>query len=338
MGIIEVPDPDFVKQFSRSDRQETAAPGTLIVDAHVDLPRCVMEMEEDLSFAELKEGPFTPAIAREAGVGLFFCALYCEDDYNGALAEGRLREVLDLALDRLGQISIIERSSDLQNLGEEHALPGTLLLVENADALAGNLALVDELKEKGVKVVGLTHTGRNRIAQGAGIPYPDGITDKGKEVIRALQDHRIVLDVAYLHPKCFWQLMDMMEGPVATTHTGIRKVYDLPGNIDLDQAGEIIERGGMVGMTFDPEMLAPEGLASIEDLFVHVDVLVQRFGPESVGIGSGFCGFKKALEGLEDVGKIYRFREMLLRHGYGEDAAAGIMGLNWLRFCEDLLE
>jgi membrane dipeptidase len=104
----------------------------------------------------------------------------------------------------------------------------------------------------------------------------------------------------------------------------------------MQQAEEIIRRGGLVGITFNPEMLTPEGGANLEHVFIHIDILVQKFGPDGVGIGSDFCGFDDFAEGLEDITKIPQLVEMMLEHGYGEGAVGKIMGLNWLRLYESL--
>jgi membrane dipeptidase len=104
----------------------------------------------------------------------------------------------------------------------------------------------------------------------------------------------------------------------------------------MQQAEEIIGRGGLVGVTFNPEMLTTGGRANLEHVFIHIDVLVQRFGPEGVGMGSDFCGFEQVAEGLEDVTKIPRLAEMMLEHGYGEGSVEKILGRNWLRLYENL--
>jgi membrane dipeptidase len=91
-----------------------------------------------------------------------------------------------------------------------------------------------------------------------------------------------------------------------------------------------------VGITFNPEMLTAEGMAKLEHVFIHIDILVQKFGPDGVGIGSDFCGFDHVVEGLEDITKIPQLVKMMLEHGYGDGAVEKIMGLNWLRLYEGL--
>jgi microsomal dipeptidase-like Zn-dependent dipeptidase len=89
--------------------------------------------------------------------------------------------------------------------------------------LANNIGLGLSLRDRGIYIVGLTHAGKNRLADGNAVFYPEGITPAGREVIHMLNDNNILIDVAHLHPACFYQLMDLVERPCVSTHTGIRE-------------------------------------------------------------------------------------------------------------------
>lgn len=308
---------------------------SILVDGHVDLTYYMMHLPGDMPLSALEDGPFTLNKIREVGLRLFSTALYCQDKFNGEGAVRHLKEILNFTLDHFDEVRILKGHADLASIQKDPEIVGTLLLLENADALVGNLSFVEEMIEAGVRIVGLTHRGRNRIGDGDGVLVPGGFSPEGMEVIGVLDDLGLLIDVAHLHPKCFWKLLDMFDGPIVSSHTGIRTVCDIQRNIDMQQAREIIGRGGLVGVTFNPEMLTPGGRANLEHVFIHIDVLVQKFGPEGVGIGSDFCGFDQAAEGLEDVTKIPQLAEMMLEHGYGEGAVEKIMGRNWLRLYEN---
>ena len=311
---------------------------SLFVDGHVDLTYFLMKHPETPTWSSLENGPFTLKKVREAGVRLFSNALYCEDRFNGEGSLRRLEDILRFTLDRLNKIRIIKDGNDLEALKRTPDMVGALFLLENADALAGNISCIDRLTDSGVSIVGLTHVGKNRLADGNMVTHSEGITDEGREIIRALTDNGLLIDVAHLHSQCFWQLLKLTEAPIVSSHTGIRDVCNIPRNIDLDQAKEIFGRGGLVGITFNPEMLSLEGTANLDNIFMHLDALVQRFGPDGVGIGSDFLGFDKEAEGLEDITKISRLMDMMLAHGYGAEAVKNIMGLNWLRMYEKIFK
>jgi membrane dipeptidase len=306
----------------------------LVVDGHVDLPYFMWARGRDLVFSQLTKGPFTRRKALDAGVRLFFTALYCEDRFNGDGALAHFKEVHRFTLDLLDEVSIVHDQEGLRRLSSDPAEMGTLFILENGDALAGDDRLVEALRAMGICAVGLTHAGPNRLADGNAVRHSRGLTRDGISLCRTLGKHGVVVDVAHLHPRCFWHLMDLTDGPVICSHTGVRERFDIQRNLNLSQAETISRRGGIVGVTFNPEMLSGDGKADLEQVFAHLDSLVERCGPGSVGIGSDFCGFEWPVPGLEDIGGIENLKECLAYHGYQPEAIAHILGLNWLDFLE----
>jgi len=325
-----------ISQGVHIQEEEKGGKKPILVDGHVDITYFMMNLPEKPFLSELEDGPFTLGKIREIGLRLFSNALYCEDKYNGEGSMRHLEEILKFTVDHFDPITVIKESHDLERLQKDPDIIGALLLLENADALAGNLSHIDDLINSGIRIVGLTHAGKNRLADGNAIVHSDGITDEGRDVIRTLSESALLIDVAHLHPRCFWQLMDLTEAVLISSHTGMRKVYDIQRNIDMDQVKEIIGREGLVGISVNPEMLSPDGKANLENIFIHVDVLVQKFGPDGVGIGSDFCGFDQKTEGLEDITRLPKLMDIMMNHGYGDEAVEKIMGLNWLRIYQRL--
>ena len=316
--------------------EQDASRETLLVDGHVDLPYYMRAQARETLLSELHDGPFTLEKAKQARIGIFCTALYCEDKFDGEASFSHFQEILRFTLDHFDRITLIRTKGDIESVAQDPRRMGTLFLLENADALAQDPSYIGRLKENGIAIVGLTHAGKNRLADGNGVSYSSGLTHKGLEVVHALEDCGVLIDVAHLHPECFWELLDVFRGTLLTSHTGVRNICEMPRNIDLDQAKEIVERKGMIGVTFNPEMLSPAQKADVEQVFIHFDCLVQEFGPDCIGVGSDFCGFDLVTEGLEDITGLSRLSDLMLAHGYGESAVHRIMGLNWLRLYKTL--
>ena len=335
--LIVLPDSDFIMEFARGLKTDEPEPDTLIVDGHIDLPYFMVKHAPDKIFDDLDKGPVTPGITRKSGMRLFVTAIYCQDKYNDEKALLHFNHNYDFTQKILENVIHVKSQGDISEIKESRDAIGTLFLLENADVLANNTRLSISLRDMGIFIVGLTHTGKNRLADGNAVMHSSGITPEGREVVHVLQDNNILIDVAHLHPSCFWQLMDLVETPCVSSHTGIRDRYNLPGNLDLRQVKQISERGGVVGITFNPEMLSPDGEADIEDIFIHIDTVVQKYGPDCVALGSNFFGFDTFTSGMEDVTGVRNLRKFMKAHGYRDDAAEKIMGLNWLRIFEGLL-
>ncbi len=84
-------------------------------------------------------------------------------------------------------------------------------------------------------------------------------------------------------------------------------------------------------------MLTGSNTAYIEDVFRHIDWVVQKYGPEMVALGSDFCGFVGLNKGLQDISKLGKLEGIMRRSGYPEDSIRRIMGENWYHFYRALL-
>jgi membrane dipeptidase len=64
----------------------------------------------------------------------------------------------------------------------------------------------------------------------------------------------------------------------------------------------------------------------------HIEHVMKIGGPQSVGLGSDFDGIDDPPAGLEDVSKLPKLTEELLRRGHSEEVVRGVLGENFLRF------
>jgi membrane dipeptidase len=64
----------------------------------------------------------------------------------------------------------------------------------------------------------------------------------------------------------------------------------------------------------------------------HIEHVLKVGGPGSAGIGTDFDGIEDPPIGLEDVSKLPRLTEELLRRGHSEEEVRGVLGENFLRF------
>jgi membrane dipeptidase len=77
----------------------------------------------------------------------------------------------------------------------------------------------------------------------------------------------------------------------------------------------------------------PLPVASWQRIVDHIDHAVKIAGADHVGLGSDFDGASMP-EGMEDVTRLPKITEELLRRGYTEAQVKGILGENVLRLME----
>lgn len=309
-----------------------------VIDGHADIIYEMMRHHANVPFHELLEAPVTSPKLAAANVRIIVTALYCPDGKNGpGSAKACIEELFRYADSFLTGFERIKTAKELEScfLSDSTRMPGTVFLLENADCLM-ELDL-EVLKARALKVIGLTHAGKNRIGDGNGVATPQGLTQQGKDLIKRLEHQGFALDVAHLSDPCFWDMVDIFSGPIVSSHTGFRFFCPKPRNLDKDQIKTIVERNGLLGISVNPEMLSEDNRAGIEDVFRHIDWVVQTYGPRYVALGSDFCGFDIDCQGLEDISKFPDLADRLKSSGYTDDAVFGIMGGNWFNFYASLL-
>jgi membrane dipeptidase len=64
----------------------------------------------------------------------------------------------------------------------------------------------------------------------------------------------------------------------------------------------------------------------------HIEHVIRIAGPDAVGLGTDYDGIPDPPAGLEDVSKLPRITEELLRRGHSEEQVRKVLGENFLRF------
>ena len=202
-----------------------------------------------------------------------------------------------------------------------------MLTVEGAsffDGTAGLSAALDRLAavaEAGVKMVTLTWNGKNALASGH--DTTDGLSSFGCDMVRAMEERRIVIDVSHLNDVGFDEFARMAKRPFAASHSNSRAVCGHRRNLTDDQFRAIRDAGGIVGLNFCRKFLREDGAdATRDDILRHLDRFLTLGGEHSVALGSDYdgCDVPSWLEPADRVGTLYG----LFAREFGADIADAV--------------
>lgn len=169
-----------------------------------------------------------------------------------------------------------------------------ILTVENGSPIE-RLEVLDEMAADGVKMITLTWNAANAIASGQWAT--GGLTSFGHDVVRAMEDRRIVVDLSHANEESFWDVAHMARRPFAASHSNARSVCNHPRNLTDDQFRAIRDAGGIVGINyyraFLTERWADEGTAdevTFDELAAHIEHFLDLDGERAIALGSDFDG------------------------------------------------
>ena len=306
----------------------------VIVDSHNDTIIAHKRLGISLKMRTDKTQVDLPRL-REAGVNVSFFAV------DVTLA---IKNYLTYALDAFGFFEKdLESSKDeVLIIGTEKDLFETLrkgnlaviLAIENSDAVEGSLNILRMLFKLGVRSIGLTHNPRSLAADGVGESRTGGgLTNFGVQLIEEMNNLGILVDLAHISEKGFWDALEVSRKPVIVSHGNCKALCDHRRNLTDEQIRGLASKRGVIGVTFVPAFV-DEKKPSISRLIDHIDHIVDIAGVDYVGIGSDFDGGGTL---LKDVTELPKITENLLERGYAEKEVKKILGGNFLRVLSEVL-
>lgn len=233
-------------------------------------------------------------------------------------------------------MKILKTKEDLENyLGEEGTKLGAILTVEDGVAIEGKIENLVDLYERGIRVIGLTWNGKNKIA--AGVDFEgaseDGLSNFGKEVVSKMNELGIIIDVSHLSERSFYDVVDVTKEPIIASHSCAKALCNHKRNLTDEQIRIISDMGGVIGVNFYTEFVnKSRDLADISFFAEHIRHIYNVGGKYSVGLGSDFDGIKTPVRGLEDNSKLDKLFYVLKDNGFSEDDIDNIMWRNHIEF------
>lgn len=314
----------------------------IIVDGHCDtLQRA---FDENLSIFNTKFD-FNMTNAKFVKPYIQFLASFINTKYDiGNTAYVRVNEMLDKFYKEYNEnnnagILLIDKKSDLKKVENEGRI-GILLTIENGAALSGNLLNLEKLYNRKIKVMSLTWNDDNFLACGAFTKNDTGLTTKGRECIKLMNNLGMIVDVSHISRKSFFDIINITDKSVIATHSCVNSLCENKRNLTDEQIKLIAKCKGMIGVCFYKGFLSNNKYVTIDDVVEHIEYISNLVGSEFVGIGSDFDGMENEdkpqdLKSFLDIKKI---EEKLEKRGFSPKEINNIMGENYIRILNENLK
>ena len=223
------------------------------------------------------------------------------------------------------------------------ALPvGWVLLMEGAEAIVQPTPEeVAWWAARGVRVIGPAWAG-TRYCGGTGEPGP--LTPAGRDLLRAMAEVGVILDVSHMDEAAALEALDRFPGPIIASHANPQAVVQRPSNRFLSDRllRGLLERDAVIGIVPYNRFLVPhwrpgdpKDAVTLEHVAAHVDYICQMAGDaRHVALGTDFdggFGAQAVPAEVDTIADLPRLAAVLERRGYTAEDVAAIFGGNWAR-------
>ena len=225
-----------------------------------------------------------------------------------------------------GEFRVITNQTELRQFikdrSSNHKLTAGMLGLEGAHCLEGDIKNLDLFYKTGVRYIGLAHFFDNDWSGSAHGLKKGGLTDKGKQLIRRMEELHITIDLAHLSPATINDIFSMTGGPVIVSHTGVKGTCDNIRNLSDAQIQEIGRRNGIIGIgMWETAVCGNDADATAK----AIKYVADRIGVDKVGMGSDFDG---DVEASYDITGFTAVVKALEKQGFGRTDIEKIMGGN----------
>lgn len=328
----------------------------VVVDTHLDLAGEVYnrylagekEVIKNRYLENLKKGGFNIVVS----------SLFTDDiflpEMGLKVALGQISALMEDLETLDGEVVLIKTKEQLQKVVKENKI-GIILSFEGLDPIGNDIKLLKIFYELGVRAGGLVWSRRNYVADGCSFsPVEEGqrggLTKFGVNVVRKMEEMNMLIDVSHLNDEGFWDIMKFTNKPFIASHSNVRNIHGRMRNLTDEQIKAIAERKGVIGINaFRNIAGVKEGEDPIKKLADHIEYMVNLVGPKHVGYGFDLCNsyydselkFKfepHNSDSLSSHEEAVLITEELLRRGMSEEDAKLIIGGNFYRIFNDILQ
>lgn len=303
------------------------------VDAHEDIAFHLDYFKRDFV------NPDSPCMItlpwlKEGGVRILFNTVFVHPKHRPQKTRDKAYQQMDI-YDSLYEthkrdILQIKNIDDLKKVRNGRKI-GFFTLMEGADPIY-SLEDLEYFHKRGVRMLGPSWNNQNKYASGP--ETSKGLTLAGEKLLKKMNELGIMLDLSHLNEKCFWDAIDLTNLIPVASHSNARALTDHPRNLTDEQLRAVSEKGGVVGVVFYNTFLKTgDHRSTLEDVYLHIDHIVNLCGEDHVGIGTDMDGAKinEFPKELNRISKLPGVSEYMLNKGYSEERVKKIMGGNFTR-------
>lgn len=261
----------------------------------------------------------------------------------------------------------IRTAADLERAKREKKF-GTWYHMQSSNCVEDDLDALEELKKAGVGQLQFTYNIQNRFANGCMERHNSGISKAGLDLVKKCNELKIILDGSHQGYRDVLDMCEFSSAPVIVSHANASAVYKHPRNLPDEVIKAVAKKGGFVGVCGWPPFVSSSQFPSFDQLFEHLDHIVQLVGPDHATIGLDYFNMIQGVvpddevqkvydqmiatgtwtveeygkppyvfpTGIETPAKLANLTDELLKRGYSKANVAKIWGGNWLRVMKEV--
>ncbi len=163
---------------------------------------------------------------------------------------------------------------------------GFIYNFQNTTPFGWDLDKLETFVTMGVRQIQLSHDRRNYVADSGREPTNAGLSRFGHEVVEALNQHRVVIDLSHVGERSALDAMLASRTPPTYSHSGCYALCPHPRNVSDRNIKLVADNGGVFCVYNQSAWLTPDPTISMDHYVAHVEHVINVGGEDHVGMGT----------------------------------------------------
>ncbi len=234
---------------------------SIVIDTHDDTTQRLLDPKFDLSIRH-SDGNIDIPRMKEGGLDAIFFSIWISSKILGPDAVKQALDQIDAVRETVrknpNDLMLATSAADIREAKKQHKI-AVLMGVEGGHMMGNDLSVLRTFAALGVRYMTLTHMDNNEWADSStDKPAHNGLTDFGKDVIREMNRLGIIVDIAHVSDKTFYDVLETSKAPVFSSHSSCRAICNAARNMTDDMIRDLAKHGGVIQINYHVGFLSQE--------------------------------------------------------------------------------
>jgi membrane dipeptidase len=262
-----------------SERAKRLHFSSIVVDTHDDTTQRLLDDKFDLGVRH-SDGSIDIPRMREGNLSAIFFSIWMSGKITGAeavkRAEAQIRAVHEQVRRHPNDLVLATTVSEVRAAKRKGKI-AVLMGVEGGHMINSNLDVLRSFANSGVRYMTLTHSVNVEWADSSTDKAAhNGLTDFGKDVVRAMNKLGMIVDISHVSDKTFYDALEVSKAPLFASHSSCRAICDAPRNMTDPMMKDLAAQGGVIQINYHVGFLSQEFRdAEKKDPKINEDIALQ---------------------------------------------------------------
>lgn len=244
-----------------SEQAKKLQAASIVVDTHDDTTQRLLDPKFDMG-ARHTDGNIDIPRMREGGLSAIFFSIWISSKIMGPEAVKQAVDQIDAVREMVrkhpNDLLLATTAADVRE-AKKHGKIAVLIGVEGGHMMGNDLSVLRTFAAMGVRYMTLTHMDNNEWADSStDKPAHNGLTDFGKSVVLEMNRLGMIVDIAHVSDKTFYDALEVSKAPVFSSHSSCRAICNAPRNMTDDMIRDLAKHGGVIQINYHVGFLSQE--------------------------------------------------------------------------------